>query len=118
MMVDDMETRRNEVLSDVAVKTAQLAREFGLSTEIAEQLGAAVADTLATNFGGQVISFPMDYSYQLSQRDREILEKHRRGVHYGRLAKEYNLSERHVRRLIQRAELRDRNLRQRQLFEG
>lgn len=51
----------------------------------------------------------MVYTSQLSQRDRDILELHRLGVHYGMIAKQYNLSEQHVRRLVKRAEFRARN---------
>jgi|SRR5690606_30579277 len=111
-----MESRRYEILSEVAAKAAELARDFGLGRDVAEQFGAATADIVADACSGQVISFPNNCGYRFSQRDREIVELEQKGVHPGRIAKRYGLTERHVRRIIKRAELRERNLRQKQLF--
>lgn len=111
-----MESRRYEILAEIAGKVALLARDFGLDREVADQFGAATADIVADACSGQVISFPNNCGYKFSQRDREIVELESQGVHPGRIAKQFGLTERHIRRIIKRAELRERNLRQKQLF--
>ncbi|GGK08870.1 Mor transcription activator family protein [Luteimonas terricola] len=111
-----MVERRAEFLTDVAAAAADRAREFGMPADQAEQIGAAIADMVAEDWGGQVLSIPKDHAYQLAQRDRQILLAHRNGASFAKLAKEYGMSDRGVRRLLRRAELRDPDLRQAQLF--
>jgi Mor family transcriptional regulator len=111
-----MEIRRNELLADVASRAEELCRDLGLPPDQAEQVGAAIADTLADDFGGQVISFPKDHAFRLSKRDQAILEAHRAGASLVKLMRDYCMTERGLRRLLQRAEARDRSLRQPGLF--
>ncbi|TXH74475.1 MAG: hypothetical protein E6Q88_04305 [Lysobacteraceae bacterium] len=112
-----MEARRNELLADVAAHAAATAQEFGVPADQAEQIGAAVADALAANWGGQTLSFPKDAAFRLSQRDREILAAHRGGAPVARLAREYHMTEQGLRKLLRRAELRAGGLDQIELFE-
>lgn len=112
-----MEARRNELLADVAAHAAATAQELGVSADQAEQIGAAVADALAANWGGQTLSFPKDAAYLLSAREREILEAHRNGATVARLARDYNMSEQGLRKLLRRAELRSGGLDQIELFD-
>lgn len=111
-----MEARRAELLAHVAARAADTATDFGLSEDQADQVGAAIADALADDFGGQVLSFPKDSAYRLSIRDRAILEAHRNGASLLTLMRDYKITERGLRRLLKRAESRDRDLRQQQLF--
>lgn len=111
-----MERRRSELLADAAAQAAAAARDFNIPDDVAEQIGATIADALADNWGGQVITFPKDYAYKLSQRDRTILELHRTGTPLGQLARDFSMTERGLRKLLRRAESRDRDLRQQQLF--
>jgi len=111
-----MEARRAELLEHVAARAAATAVDLGLASDLADQVGAAVADALADDFGGQVLSFPKDCAYRLSQRDRAILEAHRRGASLAELAHQYKITDRGLRMLLRRAESRDRDLRQQQLF--
>jgi Mor family transcriptional regulator len=112
-----MEARRSELLASVASTAAELALELGLPQEQAEQLGAAVADGLADSWGGQTLYFPIDAAYQLSPRDREILEAHRHGTSVAKLARDHSMSEQGIRKLLRRASLRDRALNQIELFD-
>lgn len=112
-----MEARRNELLEEVAASAADSARDLGVTADVAEQIGTAVADALADHWGGQVITIPKDHFFRLSQRDRKILEEHRQGASFGLLARRYGMTERGVRILIRRARSRDRQLDQRQLFD-
>jgi Mor family transcriptional regulator len=116
--VKSMGARRNELLAEVAQNTAATARDLGIQEEIAEQLGAAVADALADHWGGQVITIPKDHFFRLSQRDRKILDEHRAGASFGALARRWSMTERGVRILIRRARARDRNLDQHDLFNA
>lgn len=111
-----MESRRNELLADVATVADSVVRDCGLPTDVAEQIGAAVADALAEHWGGQVITIPMDYFFRLAQRECLILEEHRKGATYADLAKRYNMTYSGLRRLVLRATIRDRVHRQRDLF--
>lgn len=111
-----MHVRRSELLTSVAASATELARDFGLPDNVAEQVGAAVADTIAEQWGGQVLSIPKDFHFKLSQRDREILEHRRQGATAQEIARQYNMHVRSVRRLLRRAELRGRDDRQQQLF--
>ncbi|ASE52181.1 MAG: hypothetical protein LBV10_09395 [Stenotrophomonas sp.] len=111
-----MEARRSELLADAAAQAADVARELGLDQDRADQVGAAVADRLAENWSGQVLSFPKNHAFKLSQREREILAAHRDGASYAELARKYDMTERGIRKLLRRAELRDRDLRQMGLF--
>lgn len=111
-----MEARRNALLAHAASAAATAARKLGLGDDVAEQIGAVVADTLAEDWGGQTIYFPQDASFKLSPREREILEAHRTGSTIPNLAKQYRMSEQGVRKLLVRANFRDRNLNQLSLF--
>jgi Mor family transcriptional regulator len=111
-----MAARRKELLDNVAARAAAAAQAFGLPEDRAMQLGASVADSLAVNWHGQTLYFPGDAAYQLTDRDRAILEAHRRGTLIPQLAREYALSEQWIRVLLKRAEDRDRDLRQTDMF--
>lgn len=112
-----MESLRNELLTEVAARAADTARDLGLSEDLADQVGAAIADALAEDWGGQVISVPKDYAYRLAERDRAILNAHREGASLAELAKDYHMTVRGLRKLIRRAELRDPHWRQTRLFD-
>jgi Mor family transcriptional regulator len=112
-----MEARRNELLADVAAHAAATAQELGVPADQAEQIGAAVADALAANWGGQTLSFPKDAAFRLSQREQEILAAHRAGTPVPRLAQVYRMSEQGLRKLLRRAELRGGSLNQIDLFD-
>lgn len=111
-----MEARRNEFLADAAAHAADTVRDYGIPDEIAEQIGAAIADNMADNWGGQVLTFPKNYAYKLAARDRRILEAFRLNPNYAAIARANGMSERGLRKLLKRAEVRDRDLRQQQLF--
>lgn len=112
----DLKRRRAALLSSVAECAEELARDFGLTAEIAEQMGAAVADALAEQWGGEVITIPKDFHYGLSRRDLAILEQRRKGTSPQEIAKLYGMHIRSVYRLLKRSELRYREQRQTELF--
>lgn len=113
-----MEARRAALYTHAAAKAAEVARGLGLNDSLAEHVGAAVADGLAEDFGGEVLSFPKDASYKLSIREREILERHRKGATFHELKTDYGMTERGMRKLIARALVRDHHLNQQDLFSA
>lgn len=112
-----MEARRSELLTSAAATAAEMARAFGVPEDQAEQIGAAIADSLADSWGGQTVYFPIDAAYQLSPRDRAILDAHRRGTTVAKLARDNSMSEQGIRKLLRRAAQRDRDLDQMGLFD-
>lgn len=111
-----MEARRAALYAHAAAKAAEVARGLGLDESSCEHIGAAVADGLAEDFGGEVLSFPKDSAYKLSIRERTILEAHRCGTPLRKLMKDYDMTERGLRKLLKRAITRDRDLLQQPLF--
>lgn len=111
-----MEDLRNELLADVAAHAAEILLDHNVAPDVAEQAGAAIADHLADNWGGQVVSIPKDFAYKLAQRDRLILGQFD-GANHSELAKRYDMTERGIRKLLARAIQRQRDLFQGKLFE-
>ena len=101
-----IESRRHDLLSDAAAHAAAVAKMLGVSDTIADHVGAAVADRLAENWGGQNIGFPKDAAFELSERERDILTAYRNRVPVFKLAIDYKMTERGIRKLLDRAALR------------
>lgn len=94
--------KRHELLSFVQAVVSDNLAMYGLEGEAADQLGSAVADRLAREWGGQVVSFPKDAQRRRSLRDVEIYSKFT-GRNYRALAAEYGLCVRAVYDVIERA---------------
>lgn len=102
-----MQARRHELLEEVAEVSADTAIGLNCPPDVAEQIGAAVADRLAEHFGGQEIYIGKDASYKLAQRDRALWDAYISGTKTNRqLMLQFDVSERHFRRLIKRISLR------------
>lgn len=112
-----MEARRAALYTHLTGIVQATAADLGLDPATAEHVAAAVMDAIAEDVGGEVLSFPKDAAYKLSFREREILERHRRGATLRELSHDYNMTTRGLRKLIARAIVRDRNLNQLTLFE-
>lgn len=111
-----MEDLRNALLTDVAAGAAVVMQDHGIAVEVAEQAGAAIADLLADNWGGQIVTVPKDHAFRLAIRDQEILAAFD-GTNLQELAKRYDMTERGVRKLLVRAHKRQRDLYQGKLFD-
>ncbi|AFJ01972.1 Mor transcription activator-like protein [Methylophaga frappieri] len=96
-----METRRHELLEDIHAQVSSVAGEHGIEADLADQIGCAIADHLANNWGGQNFTFPKDHHYQISSRDEEIYDKFN-GRNHHILAKDYNLTIRAIYKIIKR----------------
>lgn len=101
-----MDARRAELYAGVAASAKQTAMLHGIAEDVAEHIGAAVADGIAEDFGGEMLSFPLGSAYKLSQREKSILEDYARGMSWHQLVRKYHMTERGIRKLISRAGLR------------
>lgn len=111
-----METQRHELLSDVETHGIAILLSHGIELSVAEQAAIAIADFLAEHWGGQLISFPKDYLYKLSQRDLIIYHEFT-GKNYPALVRKYDMTERGIRKIIERVHRREISRRQPGLFD-
>lgn len=96
-----MEERRSELLADVHAQAATMMQEFGIDAAVADQVGCALADHLAQNWGGQNFTIPMDHHYRVSKRDQEIYSEFD-GRNHHVLARKFNMSVRGIYKVIKR----------------
>lgn len=99
--MSNMAQRRHELLSDLADCVAAELKDYGISDALADQCGVATANRLAEHWGGQLISFPKDISFQIAARDLEIYALFKGGNH-AELARQFGLTQRSVYRIINR----------------
>lgn len=108
---------RNEFLTDVADAAERTARSHGIDPAVAEQIGAAVADMLCSEYAGLRIYINLDLAFKLAPRDREICRQRiEEKKSIPELAKAFSLSEERVRQILKRRPVRDPNFDQGDLF--
>lgn len=101
-----MEKRRHELLEDVATHASQIILDHGVESEIAKQVGTAIADHLAHHWGGQMITIPKDYFFGIAKRDAEIWAKFN-GRNHSELARQYGMTLRGIYKILDRMRSRD-----------
>jgi Mor family transcriptional regulator len=111
-----MEGMRRELLADVATHASEIAAAHGVKADIADLIGATVADHLAEHWGGQVISIPKDYHYKLSDLHLQIYTEFT-GNNHMELVRKYGISLQWIYKLINRVHKREVNKRQQKLFD-
>lgn len=95
-----MERKRHELLEDMVAQTVRILTALGHPEEEARVAGNAMADHFARQWGGQLINFPMDFRWLLDQRDMALYDARQAGASYSDLAKQFQISDRHVRTVI------------------
>jgi Mor family transcriptional regulator len=108
MSIGRQEKQRHELLEYVTDHAEAALKKSGIEEERAIQIATSLADGLADQFGGQVISFPAEYHRKLARRDAEILAKFD-GQNLTVLAREYGISERGMRKALARATARKKS---------
>ncbi|XKM14278.1 Mor transcription activator family protein [Orbaceae bacterium ac157xtp] len=111
-----MSIKRHELLTHVSTSVASEAMDFGLPEDIAAQLGDSVANVISELFGGQNFTFPRDYIFKLNQRDMQIYDSFK-GNNYAELSQKYNMTERGIRKVIDRVHKRVMKQKQPALFD-
>lgn len=100
-----MSIKRHELLTHVSISVANEAKDYGLPADVAAQLGDSIANTISELFGGQNFTFPRDYIFKLNQRDLQIYDAFK-GNNYAELSQKYNMTERGIRKVIDRVHKR------------
>lgn len=93
-----MAHRRHELLADV-LDVAKAELNSYVPEAIAALVASALTDHLAKHWGGQLINFPKDYRFRLSQRDAEIYAEFD-GHNQAELAKKHGVGEVQMYRLL------------------
>lgn len=99
------EQRRQSLIQCVIDHAEDELRNRGIAQDQATQLATSIADRLADVFGGQIITFPKDYSRKLRERDAQILADFN-GSNFSELAQRYGMCDRTIRKLIARSQAR------------
>lgn len=111
-----MTIKRHELLTHVSLSVANDAMDYGLPEDVAAQLGDSIANTISELFGGQNFTFPRDYIFKLNQRDLQIYDSFK-GNNYAELSQKYNMTERGIRKVIDRVHKRMIKEKQPTLFD-
>ncbi|HDR1112432.1 TPA: DNA-binding protein [Pasteurella multocida] len=101
-MSKSMKIARHELLQDIEVHISLICKEFNLADDVCEQIGTSIADFIADNYGGQVISFPKNFKWRTDSRTMQIYKKFN-GANIRELAKEFGITESGIRKAINRA---------------
>ena len=94
--------KRHELFQHIADCVSKGLQTHGVQTEAAESVGLEVADSVADAFGGQSFSFPRDMARRLREREEQALAAFT-GTNYAELAQRFQMTERGLRMLLQRA---------------
>lgn len=97
-----MEVRRNDLLADVADRTMEILKRFGLNDSQAQDAADNVVDDLAENWGGQFITVPKDMKYRNAKRRQAIVDAFD-GSNHSELATQHGLSVNAVYKILKRA---------------
>lgn len=97
------EQKRQSLIQCVIDHAESELRNQGIAQDKAIQLATSIADRLADAFGGQMITFPKEYSRKLRERDAQILADFN-GSNFSELAMRYGMCDRNVRKLIARSQ--------------
>lgn len=111
-----MAARRHELYADMMALVQRQLTECGVGANEAALIASDLADRLADHWGGQNITFPKEYRRKLTQLEAEIYQAHH-GRNLAELAQRYDISERGLRKLIDRVTKRIRSGAQGGLFD-
>jgi len=96
------ERKRNELLDDLSAFVARALADLGIGESMAKAAGEVVADEVTEYWGGQLINIPKDHHRKLSERNERIVKAFT-GTNHSELAREHDLSENMIYKIIKRA---------------
>ncbi|EMW9315001.1 hypothetical protein AAE121_003660 [Salmonella enterica] len=117
-MITAVEEDRNMLLGELADHIFTEISGHGFSDELAEQLSVNIVDFISDHFGGHTLSFPKDLKFKRSKRNQLIYEDHCRGMHWGQLARKYNMHDRTIKRIVHRLDKQMGEKLQPDMFNG
>ena len=100
-MEEFAEKRGVQMLLDIANVLTDALTEEKVDPEKARQLGLLAAEKLRDTYGGAQLYIARGTALTLCRRDLEMYEKFN-GINYADLARQFDLSERRVRQVINR----------------
>lgn len=101
-----MEKARNDLVTCVIDHTEESLMRAGLEPEKATSIAVGLADELVNLFGGQNITFPKEYARKKAQKEASIYAEFKAGASYRDLAATHDMTERGVRKLVDRVRSR------------
>ena len=96
-----MAVRRHELLAELVDTVSARLVEHEVPPKAADLIANDLADHVADNWGGQVITFPKDLRRKLIMLELEIYERFN-GENYDDLAREYGMTVSGMRKLVTR----------------
>lgn len=119
-MMTDMtifEEKAPELLADLAkhVET-ELTKTGKIAPEQAKQIGVEIAQSIAKNWGGEVIYIPRNLVLLLSERDRRIFNEFN-GYNHRALARKYQVSMQWVYKIVKKVTREEIAKRQMDMFK-
>lgn len=102
-----VEQRRLELIQGIIDSVEHALVRRGIEPAVAHAAAVAATDALVDQFGGQTIQFPMEARRKLEERDAAILARFT-GDNVPELARELRMTERGMRKLLQRARTRQK----------
>ncbi|RMX09113.1 hypothetical protein EBQ34_13985 [Vandammella animalimorsus] len=96
-----MRIRRHEFFEDFVAVAARVLIDLGIHATEAQLAASALADHVASHWGGQNINMPMDFRRALTKLELEIYSQFT-GNNYDELARANGIAERTVRRYVER----------------
>ncbi len=105
-----------EALLEIARVVQEQLQTDGIPADQARKVALAAADQVRQNYGGTEVYIPKGLALVLSERDWQIWREFRNS-NYDALAKQYDITPRHIRRIIERCREEDFLSRQGVLFE-
>lgn len=100
-----MENARHDLIACVIDYTQHELVDCGIDPHKSAYIAVRVADNLMNLFGGQNITFPIEYRRKLIRRDAEVLAAFN-GTNVKELAIQHKITERGMRKLLERARTR------------
>ena len=96
-----MEVRRDSFLDDLSSQVAVVLRELNIDEAKSEIAAAEVTAKIVSNFGGQQLYIPKDYTHKSQERALAIYEACT-GRNHSDVARQFDISERSVYRIYKR----------------
>lgn len=111
-----MEVVRHEMFTDLIQHVKSLmVDDYAMDPEAGEQVGTSIVEFLSGHWAGVTMVIPKDYQFQVAKRDLEIYQSHKGD--FTDTARTWGMTERGVRKVIERVTKRIIQQRQGRLFD-
>ncbi|HBC5210044.1 TPA: hypothetical protein KEU09_003331 [Serratia marcescens] len=98
----NMSVKRSKLYIELSAHIKSFCESKSLTQEFSKELSDDIVDLIAVSFGGQNITFPADAQYYTDLRSIDIYNDFVDSFSYSELASKYGLTERGVRKVIER----------------